>query len=153
MAVLSLMTASALTPLAPPGSSQYIAAAMLLAALSGFFLFAMGLLRLGALANLLSRPVVNGFVGATAVLIIIGQISSLLGVHTKEGTALQQLIDTLRDLPQAAPYTAGMGLAALLLLFAARFWGWNRSCPWLAPYPPVYRHFACPPSTGTPPIS
>jgi SulP family sulfate permease len=55
VAVVSLMTASAIGHLAAPGSVGYIEAAMLLALLSGIFLFAMGLLRMGFLANFPTR--------------------------------------------------------------------------------------------------
>ncbi|WP_308367795.1 MULTISPECIES: sulfate permease [unclassified Microbulbifer] len=122
MAVLSLMTASALTPLAAPGSPEYIAAAALLAALAGLFSFALGMLRLGILANLLSHPVITGFIAATAVLIIVGQVDTLLGVPATGVTALQLVLATLRNLPDAIPLSTWTGLAALLVLIAARLW-------------------------------
>ena len=51
VAVASLMTASALTPLAAPGSPEYVALAVQLAMLSGLMLFVFGMLRLGAVAH------------------------------------------------------------------------------------------------------
>lgn len=122
VAVLALMTASALTPLAAPGSQEYIAGAMILAALSGLFLFAMGLMRLGALSNLLSHPVISGFVSGAAALIIIGQVSPLVGLESEGDTALQLLISTAAQLPEAAPLTAMVGIGAVLILAAAKFW-------------------------------
>lgn len=122
VAVLALMTASALTPLAAPGSQEYIAGAMILAALSGLFLFAMGLMRLGALSNLLSHPVISGFVSGAAALIIIGQVSPLVGLESEGDTALQLLISTVAQLPEAAPLTAMVGIGAVLILAAAKFW-------------------------------
>lgn len=122
VAVLALMTASALTPLAAPGSAEYIAGAVLLAALSGLFLFAMGLMRLGALSNLLSHPVISGFVSGAATLIIIGQISPLLGVDTEGGTALQLLTSTLTQLAETVPLTAMVGIGAVLVLAASKLW-------------------------------
>jgi SulP family sulfate permease len=61
MAIISLMTASALAPLAAPGGSLYVILAAQLAALAGAVLLACGLLRIGFLANFFSRPVMNGF--------------------------------------------------------------------------------------------
>lgn len=122
VAVLALMTASALTPLAVPGSAEYIAGAVLLAALSGLFLFAMGLMRLGALSNLLSHPVISGFVSGAAALIIIGQISPLVGVQSEGHTALQLLLNIAARLPEAAPLTATVGIGALVILAAAKLW-------------------------------
>jgi len=120
VAVLALMTASALSPLAAPGSAEYIAGAILLAALSGAFLFAMGLLGLGMLSNLLSHPVISGFVSGAALLIIVGQIGPLFGIHSEGDTALQLLLSTLEEIPNADRATAGLGLAATLALVIAR---------------------------------
>lgn len=122
VAVLALMTAHALTPLATPGSAEYIAGAILIAALSGVFLFAMGLMRLGALSNMLSHPVISGFVSGAATLIIVGQISPLVGVHSDGDTALQLLLDTVKKLSEAVPLTALVGLIAVVLLTAAKLW-------------------------------
>ena len=61
VAVISLMTLTAASSVAPPGSAEFIAAALVLALLSGLFLLLMGVLKLGFLANLLSHPVVSGF--------------------------------------------------------------------------------------------
>lgn len=122
VAVLALMTASALTPLAAPGSGAYIAGAIVLALLSGIFLFAMGMLRLGTLSNLLSHPVIGGFVSGAAVLIIVGQIGPLLGIHNDGGTALQLLFSTLQKLPEVHPATALLGGGALVTLLASRLW-------------------------------
>lgn len=122
VAVLALMTASALSPLAAQGSPEYIAGAILLAALSGIFLFAMGLLGLGALSNLLSHPVISGFVSGAATLIVIGQVGPLFGVDSEGDTALQLFLSTLRKIPNADRATAGLGLAATLALITARLW-------------------------------
>ena len=62
VAVASLMTASAIAPLASPGSAEYVSLAVLLALLGGLQLLVLGLLRMGFVANLLSHPVVAGFV-------------------------------------------------------------------------------------------
>src|SRR5690606_41447890 len=69
VAVISLMTASALAPLAQSGSAQYIELAIQVALISGVMLLAFGLLRLGFLAHLLSHPVISGFISGSAILI------------------------------------------------------------------------------------
>jgi SulP family sulfate permease len=79
MAIISLMTASALAPLAAPGSALYGLLAAQLALLSGAVLLACGLLRVGFLANFFSRPVMNGFTLGSAVVIALGQLRTLLG--------------------------------------------------------------------------
>jgi len=81
VAVVSLMTATALEPLATAGSEAYIAYAILLALLVGVFQFLLGILRLGLVVNFLSHPVVNGFTNAAAIIIATSQLSKLFGVY------------------------------------------------------------------------
>ena len=69
VAVVSLMTAAALGSLGLGSTAEYIAAASVLALISGGFLVLMGLLRLGFLANFLSHPVVSGFITASGIII------------------------------------------------------------------------------------
>jgi len=81
VAVVSLMTATALEPLATAGSEQYIAYAILLALLVGLFQFLLGVLRLGLVVNFLSHPVISGFTAAAAIIIATSQLSKLFGVY------------------------------------------------------------------------
>jgi SulP family sulfate permease len=80
VAVASLMTASAVAPLAAAGSAEYVLLAMLLALMGGVVLLLLGLLRMGFVANLLSHPVISGFVTGSALLIALGQLKPLLGI-------------------------------------------------------------------------
>ncbi|MCB2199707.1 STAS domain-containing protein [bacterium] len=80
VAVVSLMTSTALAPLATAGSELFIAYAIVLALLVGLFQFALGMLRLGMVVNFLSHPVVNGFTNAAALIIATSQLSKIFGV-------------------------------------------------------------------------
>ena len=80
VAVVSLMAAVALQPLATTGSQAYIGYAVLLALMVGLFQFGLGLFRLGLVVNFLSHPVVGGFTNAAAIIIATGQLSKLFGV-------------------------------------------------------------------------
>jgi SulP family sulfate permease len=104
MAIIALMTASALAPLAAPGSALYGVLAGQLALLSGAVLLACGLLRVGFLANFFSRPVMSGFTLGSSVVIAIGQFATLLGG------------------PVFAPHwpSAALGIASILVLLLAR---------------------------------
>jgi len=104
MAITSLMTASALTPLAAAGSAVYAALAAQLALLAGLVLLCCGLLRLGALAHFLSRPVLSGFTSGAALLIAWSQLRTLLG----------------GDPAAPHPWSAALGLGTLALLWLAR---------------------------------
>ena len=120
VAVASLMTAAALAPIAEAGSPEYIAAAILLALLSGVMLFAFGLLKLGALAQFLSHPVVSGFVSGAALLIIIGQLRPLLGIDVSGDSAIALLARLVSSIGNLQPLTAGIGIGALALLWLAK---------------------------------
>jgi len=94
VAVVSLMTLTAASAIAPPGSAQFIAAALVLALLSGLFLLLMGIFKLGFLANLLSHPVVSGFITASGIIIATSQLKSILGIKAN-GAAMPELISSL----------------------------------------------------------
>ncbi|HEY3352522.1 MAG TPA: SulP family inorganic anion transporter, partial [Polyangia bacterium] len=80
VAVVSLVCAAALEPLATAGSDQFVAYAVLLALLVGCVQLLLGLLRLGMVVNFLSHPVVNGFTNAAALIIATSQLAKLFGV-------------------------------------------------------------------------
>ena len=121
VAVTSLMTASALAPLVTPGSAEYIAAAAVLALLSGVMLFVFGLLRLGFIAKLLSNPVLSGFTSGSSLLILIGQIKPLLGVQAdNSGSAIATFISLLKNISTLQPMTALIGMCAVFTLMLAR---------------------------------
>lgn len=120
VAVASLMTASALTPLAVPGSADYVGLAMQLALMSGGMLFAFGLFRLGFLAHFLSHPVISGFISGAAVLIAIGQIRHLLGVRIEADGVIATVVALIAASPSTNPVTVAIGLSSVTLLVLAR---------------------------------
>jgi SulP family sulfate permease len=122
VAVISLMSASALAPLAAPGSDQFIALSVQLALLSGLMLLAFGALRLGFLANFLSHPVISGFISGSAILIAVGQLRHLLGVKAAGDGIPGLLASLVAALPQTNGVTLSIGLLSLLFLWAARRW-------------------------------
>ncbi len=79
VALTSLLTFAALQPLAEPGSSLWVSMAIWLAIYAGLIQLAMGALRMGAAANIISNAVVQGFINAAAVIIILSQLPSLIG--------------------------------------------------------------------------
>ncbi len=121
VAITAIMTFSVLSPLAAPGSPQYIALAAGLALCSGLLTLAFGALRLGFLSQLLSRPVVSGFISGSAVLIIISQLKLLLGVQAVGSTSWQALQSTLFHLGQANPATLTLSAIAMLCLLLSRY--------------------------------
>jgi sulfate permease, SulP family len=81
VAVVSLLTAASLAPLATAGSEGYIAYALLLSLIVGVFQFLLGVLKLGLVVNFLSHPVVNGFTNAGAIIIFTSQLEKMFGVY------------------------------------------------------------------------
>ena len=120
VAVASLMTASALQPLAAAGSAEYVTLAVQLSLISGVMLLAFGALRLGFLAYFLSHPVISGFITGSAVLIAVGQLKYLLGVRVAGSDVLQTLSGLVKALPQTQPVTLTIGVTSLLFLILAR---------------------------------
>lgn len=121
VAMDSLLVAIGLAPLAVPGSSEYIALALLLALMVGVIELLMGLLRLGFVVNFLSYAVIVGFTNAAVLVIGASQLKHLLGVRIPQS---EGFADTVHHLIQAAPGTNGvtlvLGLASMagLLFFS-----------------------------------
>ncbi|MEZ5638583.1 MAG: sulfate permease [Burkholderiaceae bacterium] len=120
VAVASLMTASALQPLALAGSLEYAAMAVQLALISGVMLLAFGVLRLGFLAYFLSHPVISGFITGSAVLIAIGQLQYILGVRIVGAGVMEKLTGLVTSWQHANLPTVVTGVATLVLLLLAR---------------------------------
>lgn len=81
VALISLMTAAALAPLAVPFSAGYVALALLLALMVGLIQLGLGLLRLGLLVNFIAHPVILGFMNAAAIIIVMSPPRPAAGVR------------------------------------------------------------------------
>ena len=120
VAVVSLMTAAAAGQVAGGDSGAYLAATVILALLSGVFLVAMGLLRLGWIANLLSHSVISGFITASGLLIAASQLKHLLGIPMQGDTLWELGLSAFREAASVNGPTLLVGAAALLFLLWAR---------------------------------
>ena len=126
VAVVSLLTATALEPLAIAGSQQYIAYAILLALLVGVFQFMLGVLRLGLVVNFISHPVVNGFTNAAALIIASSQLPKVFGVYVERAAHHHETI--YRVIKAAGHYTHWPTLFMATLAFVIMF-GLKRFAP------------------------
>jgi len=123
VAIISLLTATAISGLGIEDAAQRQTAAIALATLSGLMLVLMGLLRLGAIADFLSHPVIAGFITAAGLFIAIGQIGPLLGINV-HGDSLPELLHSMgRSLPDMSLPTAVLGVSTLLFLLLVRAFG------------------------------
>ena len=120
VAVVSLLTASAVGQVAEQGTAGYAVAALTLAFLSGGFLVLLGVLRLGFLANFLSHPVIAGFITASGILIATSQFKHILGVSASGHTLPEMLGSILEHLGETNLITVVIGVLATVFLFWAR---------------------------------
>ena len=120
VAMVSLLVATALTPLAEAGSAEYVGYAVMLSLLVGVMQAGMGLLRAGFLVNFLSHPVVSGFTSAAALIIGLSQLKHLLGVDIPRSHHIHTiLIAAVERAGEIQPYTLAIGavsIAALVIL-------------------------------------
>ncbi|WP_199800142.1 SulP family inorganic anion transporter [Qipengyuania aquimaris] len=120
VAVVSLMTASAAGAVAAQGTAEYLEAAITLAMLSGVMLAILGLLRAGFLANLLSHPVISGFITASGILIATSQLKHILGI-TAGGDNWPSMLGSLASsITETNTWTLAIGIPATIFLFWVR---------------------------------
>lgn len=121
VAVVALMTAAAAGTVAEIGAPGFHLAALWIALLSGGMMLALGLLRLGFLANFLSHPVISGFITAAGLLIAASQLRHLLGADIRGKTLPEVIPSLISGLGGISALT--LGLSALVLGFLL----WSRA--------------------------
>ena len=123
VAMDSLLVASGLAGMAVAGSDRYIALALLLALMMGAIQFLLGTLRMGFLAQFLSRPVISGFTSAAALIIGLNQLPSVLGIRIERSAQLHVLLgDAIRHIGKTHLPTLTMAASGIAFLFALRRW-------------------------------
>ncbi len=120
VAVTSLMTASAIGELMVRGTPEYLGAAIVLALISGLILIAMGVARLGFLANFLSHPVISGFITASAVIIALSQMKHIFGIHVEGHNLIEQISSLIASLSDTNLSTLAIGASTIGFLFWSR---------------------------------
>ena len=120
VAVVSLMTAAAISEQGALSGASPWAIAITLAFLSGALLLVMGVLKLGFLANFLSHPVISGFISASGLLIAASQLKTILGVRA-EGQHFFEILSALaHQIPQTHLLTLSIGVSTIIFLFWVR---------------------------------
>jgi sulfate permease, SulP family len=123
VAMVSLLVAAGVGPLAGGDPQRYVELALLLALMVGVLQLAMGLLRFGFLTNFLSHPVLAGFTSAAALIIGASQIRHLVGVDLPGSSHVHEIVVALvRQLGSVHPLTLAVGLAAIGLLVLLKRW-------------------------------
>ncbi|HLT50324.1 MAG TPA: sulfate permease [Arenibacter sp.] len=123
VAMDSLVVAAGLGTLAISGLENYILMALFLSFMVGLFQLSLGLLRMGFLVNFMSKPVINGFTSAAALIIIFSQLKHLFGVEVISSNKFHiQVINTLQSVPLTNPYDFGIGIGGILIIIAIKKW-------------------------------
>ncbi len=121
VAIVSLMTAAAVTPLAVPYTDDYITLALLLTFMVGVIQFSLGVVKLGTIVNFVSHPVILGFMNAAAIIIALSQLDNLLGIpKSRSDSFLKDIWEMLGYLPQAHLPTLAMSGFALILMLSLK---------------------------------
>ncbi len=120
-AAISIVVFSALSPLAAPGSPEYIALALTLGLLVGAIQLALGVVRLGRLTDLISHSVIVGFTTGAAFLIAASQLRHFFGLEVKAHTGFfPVVIEALRHLPELNPAVTAVGIVTVVVCMLSR---------------------------------
>ena len=125
VAVVSLLTAAALGPLAADSPEAYVAYAVTLALLVGLFQLALGIVRLGMMVTFLSHPVVLGFTNAAAIIIATSQLGKLFGVRVETAEHHYETVWRLIGAAAENPHWPTVAIAALalaMMLIIRHYW-------------------------------
>ncbi len=121
VAVVSLLTASSLAPLAAVGSDQFIVLAVMLAMLVGVVQLALGVFKLGVIVNFLSHPVIVGFTNAAAMIIGLSQVNKLIGVPMgRSDHFIGDIWGVAKLVGDTHWPTLAMGVAAIAIIWGVR---------------------------------
>lgn len=139
VAIVSLLVASGIAPLAEVGSTAYLQLAIVLALLVGVIQLVMGLVRLGFLVNFLSHPVLAGFTSAAALVIGFSQMKHLLGIGIPRLEFFELLRYTAVHLNETNLVTLALGGGSILILLyfkvglGPQLNRWGVPSPWVLP--------------------
>jgi sulfate permease, SulP family len=119
--VISIVVFASLSPVAAPGSAEYVRLALTLTFLTGVMQLAMGLARMGILVNFISHTVVIGFTAGAACLIFAAQIPNFFGVEIMRGASFPETLSQFAaNLDDINPYVTAVGAITLLSGIASR---------------------------------
>jgi SulP family sulfate permease len=123
VAMVSLLVAAAVGPIAGGDTQLYIGLALLLSLMVGLLQFGLGLARFGFLVNFLSHPVLAGFTSAAALIIGLSQLKHLLGISIERSHYIHEILWTAVQKAGAVdPMTLVLGLGSIALLVGLRWW-------------------------------
>jgi SulP family sulfate permease len=122
-AIDMLIVGAGVGALAQTGTDRYVALAILLTAMVGILQMAMGVMQLGFVANLLSRPVIAGLTTAAALIIAVSQLGNLLGVELGRSQYVHVLLwEAVQNVGDTHLLTLSLGVGCIVVLVALPRW-------------------------------
>lgn len=123
VAMVSLLVAAAVGPIAGGDMELYIGMTLLLSLMVGVLQFGLGLARFGFLVNFLSHPVLSGFTSAAALIIGLSQLKHLLGIDIPRSNFIHEILGTaIQQAGDVHGITLAIGIGSILLLIGLRRW-------------------------------
>ena len=113
---VAILSAATVAPLASGNADRYLSLTALLALIVGVILVVAGLTRLGFIAEFLAKPVLAGYMVGLALVILVGQLSSLLGIPSGSGNFFQVAYNVITNLDNVSRATVAVGLGSLALI-------------------------------------
>jgi SulP family sulfate permease len=122
VAMVSLLVAAAVAPMAGGDAGLYVGLSLLLSLMVGVLLLGLGLARFGFLVNFLSHPVLSGFTSAAALIIGLSQLKHLLGVDLPRSNYVHEILwAAAGKIGAADPVTLAVGLGSIAVLVGLRW--------------------------------
>lgn len=112
--------ASSIATMAAPRSAEWLALAGLLALMAAGFLILARLVRLGFLADFLSRTVLIGFLSGVGIQVAVGEISGMLGLPGGGHGTIQKVLAVLRQIERTNYSVLALSVAVLVIVVASR---------------------------------
>lgn len=119
-ATAAIMTASAVAPLAGGDAARYAALAALLALLVGVVSLLARLARLGFITDLLSKPVLVGYIFGATLIVIGSQLGKMFGITLESDKFFQQVIELVTRLNETHLLTFAIGAVSMVVLLIVR---------------------------------
>jgi sulfate permease, SulP family len=128
VSTVSVLSGTLVVTLGPRDVNEAMTYTSAIALAAGVVLVIAGLLRIGWIAEFLSKPIVTGFVFGLTLLVIIGELPNLLGIRVPMGDVGDRIVSLVRGLDQVDLLTATLSAAALAVLFLGPLL--SRAVPW-----------------------
>jgi high affinity sulfate transporter 1 len=128
VSTVSVLSGTLVVALGPRDVREAMTYTSAIALAAGVVLIVAGLLRIGWVAEFLSKPIVTGFVFGLTLLVIIGELPNLLGIHVSPGDVLHRIVSLVGGLDQINLLTAALSAASLAVLFLGPLI--SRAVPW-----------------------